>query len=72
MLQATRPTDDFADLLRRARAEFREMPGMCVTPAQAARLWRMSPASAEQLLSELVHTGYLVCRGERYWLPSAV
>jgi DNA-binding IclR family transcriptional regulator len=61
------------DLSLRARAEFREMPGMCLTTAQAARLWQLSPARAEELLSQLVEAGFLVRRdGERYGLPSSV
>jgi DNA-binding IclR family transcriptional regulator len=61
------------DLTVRARAEFREMPGMCLTTAQAARLWQLSPARAEALLSELVQCGFLVRRdGQRYRLPSSV
>ena len=41
--------------------------------AQAARLWQLSPARAEELLSELVQAGFLVRRdGQRYRLPSAV
>jgi DNA-binding IclR family transcriptional regulator len=61
------------DLALRARAEFREMPGMCLTTAQAARLWQLSPARAEELLSELVQSGFLVRRdGQRYRLPPSV
>ena len=61
------------DLSVRARAEFHDMPGMCLTPAQAARLWQVTPARAEQLLSELVQSGFLVRRdGQIYRLPSAV
>jgi DNA-binding IclR family transcriptional regulator len=61
------------DLTVRARAEFREMPGMCLTTAQAARLWQLSPTRAEELLSELVKAGFLVRReGQRYRLPSSV
>lgn len=61
------------DLTLRARAEFREMPGMCLTTAQASRLWHLSPARAEELLSELVQAGFLVRReGQRYRLPSSV
>ena len=61
------------DLSMRARAEFREMPGMCLTTAQAARLWQLSPAKAEELLSDLVQAGFLVRRdGQRYRLPSSV
>jgi hypothetical protein len=66
-------THPLEDLTLRARAEFREMPGMCLTTAQAARLWQLSPARAEELLSELVQAGFLVRRdGQRYRLPSSV
>ena len=66
-------TQNLIDLATRARAEFREMPGMCLTTAQAARLWHLSPARAEELLSELVESGFLVRRdGQRYRLPSSV
>lgn len=67
------PETNREDLSLRARAEFREMPGMCLTTAQAARLWQLSPAKAEELLSDLVHIGFLVRRdGQRYRLPSSV
>ena len=67
------PEKTHDDLAMRARAEFREMPGMCLTTAQAARLWQLSPARAEELLSELVQSGFLVRRdGQRYRLPSSV
>jgi DNA-binding IclR family transcriptional regulator len=73
MINSTQPTHELTDLATRARAEFREMPGMCLTTAQAARLWQLSPARAEELLSELVQAGFLVRRdGQRYRLPSAV
>lgn len=66
-------TDSHHDLAVRARAEFREMPGMCLTTAQAARLWQVSPSVAESLLSDLVNAGFLVRRdGSRYQLPSSV
>ena len=67
------PEHKHEDLSTRARAEFREMPGMCLTTAQAARLWQLSPDRAEELLSELVQSGFLVRReGQRYRLPSSV
>jgi hypothetical protein len=73
MINATQPVHELTDLATRARAEFREMPGMCLTTAQAARLWQLSPARAEELLSELVQAGFLVRRdGQRYRLPSSV
>ncbi len=69
--QAQPTTTD--DLTLRARAEFREMPGMCLTTAQAARLWQLSPDRAEELLCGLVQSGFLVRRdGQRYRLPSSV
>jgi DNA-binding IclR family transcriptional regulator len=71
MMNTTQTTQE--DLTIRARAEFREMPGMCLTTAQAARLWQLSPARAEELLSELVQSGFLVRKdGQRYRLPSSV
>lgn len=67
------PEKTHDDLTTRARAEFREMPGMCLTTAQAARLWQLSPARAEELLSELVRSGFLIRRdGQRYRLPPSV
>lgn len=66
-------TYELTDLAQRARAEFREMPGMSLTTAQAARLWQLSPDTAEVLLAELVQAGFLVRRdGQRYKLPSSV
>jgi hypothetical protein len=73
MTNQTQIKTEVNDLATRARAEFREMPGMCLTTAQAARLWQLSPARAEELLSELVQAGFLVRRdGQKYRLPSAV
>jgi len=65
------PEHSHEDLAKRARAEFREMPGMCLTTAQAARLWQVTPARAEALLTDLVQAGFLVRRdGQRYRLPT--
>lgn len=71
-MQSTQ-THELTDLAQRARAEFREMPGMSLTTAQAARLWQLSPDTADALLAELVQAGFLVRRdGQRYRLPSSV
>lgn len=71
-MTSTQP-HELTDLAQRARAEFREMPGMSLTTAQAARLWQLSPDTAEVLLAELVQAGFLVRReGQRYRLPSSV
>jgi hypothetical protein len=41
-------------LLQRVRGEFREMPGLQVTTAQAARLFGIDPALGEQVQTHLV------------------
>lgn len=46
--------------MRRVRAEFVEMPGMQLTPAQAARLWHFEPEFCNAVLSALVDTKFLV------------
>lgn len=72
-MNTTPMTHELNDLATRARAEFREMPGMCLTTAQAARLWQLTPDEAQELLLDLVKAGFLVRRdGQRYRLPSSV
>ena len=71
-MDTTHAAPELTDLATRARAEFREMPGMCLTTAQAARLWQLSPHQAEELLRKLVQAGFLVRKdGQRYRLPSS-
>jgi hypothetical protein len=55
--RCTRPWTE--GLLERIKGEYREMPGLCLTPAQAARLWNLDPALASAALSRLANTGYL-------------
>jgi hypothetical protein len=52
--------DAFACALRRARAEFLEMPGLQLTEAQAARLWSFDSALCSAVLSSLVESRFLV------------
>ena len=47
------------DVLRRARAEYLEMPGLRLTPAQAQRLWGVDSRTCEQLLTALTETRFL-------------
>ena len=47
------------DLSRRIRGEYREMPGLRLTLAQASRLWQMPAAVCEALLEELVREAFL-------------
>jgi len=50
----------FADALRRAEAEFLEMPGLRLTVAQASRLWHFDSALCSAVLSRLVEHQFLV------------
>jgi hypothetical protein len=50
----------FSDALRRAQAEFLEMPGLQLTVAQAARLWHFDSALCSEVLSTLVERRFLV------------
>jgi hypothetical protein len=49
-----------ADLVARARCEFLEMPGLHVTPAQAARLWQVNQEVASAVLDALADARFLV------------
>jgi hypothetical protein len=57
-------TDNLADsarsLRQRVRNEFLEMPGLYLTPAQAARLWALDMMTSERILGELVQDGFLL------------
>jgi hypothetical protein len=46
-------------LLNRVRAEYREMPGLCLTFPQAQRLWSLDPGTCSAVLGILVEEGYL-------------
>jgi len=47
-------------MMRRARAEFQEMPGLTLSVAQASRLWGLTATESEALLGALVDDGFLV------------
>ena len=49
----------FDMLAARVRAEYREMPGLSLTAAQASRLWGIDHSLCEQVLRELVVDGAL-------------
>ena len=40
-------------------AEYREMPGLKLTAAQASRFWHLGPEESRQLLDSLVSRGLL-------------
>ena len=49
-------------LPQRLHREFREMPGLCVTPLEASRLCGMAPEMCRRLLTTLVNKGLLARR----------
>lgn len=52
--------DEFAWAVRRAQAEFLEMPGLLLTEAQAARLWAFDERLCHAVLAHLVEMHFLV------------
>ena len=53
--------DTRALITERVRGEFREMPGLTLTLAQAGRLWSLDTDICRDVLTQLVATGFL-CR----------
>jgi hypothetical protein len=47
--------------------EYHELPGLCLTAPQAARLCQIEIAQCERLLTELERTGFLLRIGDRYF-----
>jgi hypothetical protein len=47
------------DVLQRIQGEFVEMPGLCLTAAQAQRLWGLDRSMCEELLKTLVNDNFL-------------
>jgi hypothetical protein len=45
--------------LQRVRGEFHEMPGLCLTSAQASRLWGLDSVASQALLDALVDARFL-------------
>jgi DNA-binding IclR family transcriptional regulator len=48
-----------AQTLRRIQSEYQEMPGMCLTATQAARLLGLQAHECNALLNGLVDVGFL-------------
>jgi hypothetical protein len=55
-------------LLHRVRSEFLEMPGLRLTPAQAARLWAVDRRTSQQILEGLTVAGFLFRNREGAYL----
>jgi hypothetical protein len=56
----TSPHTPHDRLASRVRGEFREMPGLRLTLAQASRLWHLDHSTCEALLNQLLREGFLV------------
>jgi hypothetical protein len=56
---ATAAAEEGRALLVRVRAEYLEMPGLKLTPAQAERLWGIDVRHCQRLLDFLVEAGFL-------------
>jgi len=52
--------EEFSNALRRAQAEFLEMPGLTLTVAQASKLWCFDSELCTEVLSTLVEQRFLV------------
>ncbi len=50
-------------LVARIRGEYREMPGLRLTFAQACRLWQLDAPTCQTLLEQLVREAFL-CKTE--------
>lgn len=46
-------------LVKQARQEYSDMPGLRLTARQAGRLWHLDSALCDALLAELVHEHFL-------------
>ena len=61
---APEDTARFDDLVWRVRAEYREMPGLRLTAAQARCLFDLEGVTCETVLDRLCRLGFLSCSGD--------
>ena len=50
---------NIVDVVQQIESEYREMPGLSITEAQAQRLWVLDRTTCRQALGALVHRGVL-------------
>lgn len=62
---------DASSLLTRIRAEYRQMPGLSVTAAQASRLWHADRRSCEAVLQRLVNERFLTVTDDGRFVRAA-
>jgi hypothetical protein len=53
------PDTHITDWLQLIRAEYLEIPGLCLTKPQVQRLWGLDPVTSEMLLAALVDVKFL-------------
>ena len=61
------PLSQQQDVVARALAEYRDQPMLCLTTAQAARLWQVDLASAAAVLDTLTRSGHLRRVGTQFF-----
>ena len=64
--------DGITPILHRVRSEFLEMPGLRLTPAQAARLWALDRATSERILDGLTAAGFLARNREGAYVRASM
>ena len=57
-------------LIQRVRGEFREMPGLRLTFAQACRLWQMDPTTCGMVLERLTRDGALLRTRQGHYIAA--
>jgi hypothetical protein len=62
--QALRIPDTRTLIAERIRGEFREMPGLTLTAAQACRLWSLDMPTCTEALAHLIDAGFLCWRAD--------
>ncbi len=59
----TPPEDGYRQLMQRVQAEYREMPGLCLTLDQACRLWALDRDTCSRVLEALVAERFVAVAG---------
>jgi hypothetical protein len=63
----TLPADThIADWIQLIRAEYLEIPGLCLTKLQVQRLWSLDPVTSEAVLAALLDARFLRCTPRGY------
>ena len=57
--EAQRDDTTIDALVQRVRAEFLEMPGLRLTPAEATRFWGLGPAECGHVIDALIGSAFL-------------